>query len=190
MDYSNYFWKESETSKNWDTTNFWVFSLLVSKLSWCQWVCHLAYANALQWTYNEARGPPGSEIFHHLGPRRFYPVFVAAVFLNNCVILFMVVPCLALTASKAEDKKGQLWAVGHFPSTILYQNKHNKINSLILCLPLFKAMCVCMCIHINAYMHISILLFPHLCLYTYYKFSPNMNPINSFTDEEIMVQRA
>ena len=47
-DYSNYFGEGVEISRNWATAHFSGLLSLASEQSWCWWVCHLAYANALQ----------------------------------------------------------------------------------------------------------------------------------------------
>ena len=80
--------------------NFWelghrlFFGLLKSalELSQCLWMCHLAYANVLQWVYNEADGPlevGSSATLDLTGSNQFmsYPV------ISGCVILLMAVPC-------------------------------------------------------------------------------------------------
>ena len=51
-----------------------LFGLLWSGLSWCPWVCHLAYANALQSLYNEAQGlleVEASTILGFIGSNQF-----------------------------------------------------------------------------------------------------------------------
>ena len=46
--YSNYFEEKARISRNWATAHILAFLFSARKLSWCQWVCHLAYANVLQ----------------------------------------------------------------------------------------------------------------------------------------------
>ena len=50
---------------------------LASELSWCLWVCHLAYANVLQWACNEAQGlleVESSVLLDLIGSNLFYVI--------------------------------------------------------------------------------------------------------------------
>ena len=69
--------------------NFWelghhlFFGLLksASELSQSLWMCHLAYANVLQWVYNAAEGPlevESSTILDQVGFNQFLSCRVAA----------------------------------------------------------------------------------------------------------------
>ena len=64
------FWEKGWDFQELSHCSFLAFSRSALELSWHLWACHLAYANVLQWVYNEAQGLLEVE-FSHLGPDHF-----------------------------------------------------------------------------------------------------------------------